>query len=98
MCKKILRFYAKKLYLSRLWFLQYTDMIHLSAQVELAELETLQVIVKSNWQHTSSDETMKPSQPEFYANTSLSSQVLCCKQYINMYLGEYSTKFWLSVK
>ena len=38
-------------------------MIHLSAQVELAELETLQVIVKSNWQHTSLDETMKSSKP-----------------------------------
>ena len=45
--------------------MQYTDMIHLSAQVELVELETLQVIVKSNWQHTSLDETMKSSQPEF---------------------------------
>ena len=37
-------------------------MIHLSAQVEL---ETLQVIVKSYWQHTSLDETMKSSQPNF---------------------------------
>ena len=73
-------------------------MIHLSAQVELLELETLQVIVKSNWQHTSLDETMKSFQPEFYANASLSSQVLCRKHYINMYLGEYSTKVWLSVK
>ena len=50
-------------------------MIHLSAQVELVELETLQVIVKSNWQHTSLGETMKCSQPEFYATASLSSQV-----------------------
>ena len=50
--------------------MQYTDVIHLSAQVEL---ETLQVIVKSNWQHTSLDETMKSSQPEFYANASFSS-------------------------
>ena len=40
-------------------------MIHLSAQVELVELETLQVIVKSYWQHTSLDETMKSSQPNF---------------------------------
>ena len=71
-------------------------MIHLSAQVEL---ETLQVIVKSNWQHTSLlDETMESSQPEFYANASLSSQLLCRKHYINMYLGEYSMKLWLSVK
>ena len=48
MCKKILRFYTKELCLSRLWFIQYTDMIQLSAQVELVELETLQEIVKSN--------------------------------------------------
>ena len=40
-------------------------MIHLSAQVALVELETLQVIVKSNWQHTSLNETMQSSQPEF---------------------------------
>ena len=73
-------------------------MIHLSAQDELVELETLQVIVKSNWQHTCLDETMKSSQPEFYANASLTFQVLCRKHYINMYLGEYSTKLWLSVK
>ena len=73
-------------------------MIHLSAQVELVELETLQVIVKSNWQHTSFNETMKSSQPELYAKASLSSQVLCRKHYVNMYLGEYSTKLWLSVK
>ena len=78
--------------------MQYTDMIHLSAQVELLELETLQVIVKSNWQHTSLEETMNSSQPKFYANASLSSQVLCRKPYINIYLGEYSTKLWLSVK
>ena len=73
-------------------------MIHLSAQDELVELETLQVIVKSIWQHTSFDETMKSSQPEFYANASLSSQVLCLKHYINMYLGEYSMELCLSVK
>ena len=40
-------------------------MIHLSSQAKLDELEMLQVIVKSNWQHTSLDETMKSSQPEF---------------------------------
>ena len=78
--------------------MQYTDMIHLSAQVELVELEILQVIVKSNWQYTSLDETMKSSQPKFYANASLSSQALCRKHYINIYLSEYSTKRWLSVK
>ena len=59
---------------------------------------TLQIIVKSNWQHTSLDETMKSSQPEFHANAWLSSQVLCRKHNIYMYLGEYSTKLWLSVK
>ena len=78
--------------------IQYADMIHLSAQVELVDLEKLQVIVKSDWQHTSLDETMKSSQPEFYANASLSSQVLWRKHNIYMYLGEYSTKLWLSVK
>ena len=67
-------------------------MIHLSAQIALVELETLQVVVKSNRQHTSLEEAMHSSQPEFYVNTALSSQVLCRKHYINMYLGEYSTK------
>ena len=38
------------------------------------------------------------SQPEFYANASLSSQVLCRPHNIYMYLGEYSTNLWLSVK
>ena len=38
------------------------------ALVKLVKLETLQVIVKSHWQHTSLDETMKSSQSEFYAN------------------------------
>ena len=36
---------------------------------------------------------MKSSQPEFYANASLSSQVLFPKHYIFMYLGEYPAKF-----
>ena len=39
--------------------------MHLSAHVEL---ETLQVIVKSHWQHTSLHETIKSSQSELYAN------------------------------
>ena len=56
-------------------YIQYVDMIHFSAQVELVDIETLQVIVKSIWQHTSFDETMKSSQPELYANASLSSQI-----------------------
>ena len=79
----------KKLCLSRLWYIQYAVIIHLSAQVALVDRETLQVIVKSNWQHTSLDETMKSSQPEFYAKSSLSSQVLCRKHNIYMYFGEY---------
>ena len=61
-------------------------------------LGALQVIVKSNWQHTSLDEAMKSSQLEFYAHASFSSQVLCRKHNIYMYLGEYSTKLWLFVK
>ena len=35
---------------------------------------------------------MKSSQPEFYANATLSSQVLFPKHYIFMYLGEYLWK------
>ena len=35
---------------------------------------------------------MKPSQPKFYANTSLLFQVLCRKHNIYMYSGEYSKK------
>ena len=34
------------------------------------------------------EKTIKSSQSEFYANASLSSQVLCCKHYISKYLGE----------
>ena len=37
-------------------------------------------------------ETMQSSKPEFYANLPLSSQVLCCKHYIFMYLDEYLAK------
>ena len=67
-------------------------MIHLSEYVKLAELETQQVIVKSYGQHTYLEEVMKSSQSEFNANASLSSQVLCPKHYISMYLGEYLAK------
>ena len=42
--------------------------------------------------HTYLQETMKSSKSEFYANTSLSSQVICCKHYISMYLDEYLVK------
>ena len=51
-----------------------------------------QLIVKSYGQHTYLEDAMKSSQPEFYANASLSSQVLCPKHYISMYLGEYPAK------
>ena len=67
-------------------------MILLSEQVKLAELETEQVIVKSHGQHTYLEETMKPTQHVFYANASLSSQVLCRKHYISMSYGEYKAK------
>ena len=40
--------------------------------------------------------TIKSSRNEFYADCSLSSEVLCCKHYISMYLDEYLTKLWLS--
>ena len=73
-------------------------MIHLSEYVKLAELVTQQVIVKRYGQHTYLEEAMKYSQPEFNANISLSSQVLCPKHYISMCLGEYRAKHCLSVK
>ena len=73
-------------------------MIHLREHVKLAELDAQQVIVKSHGQHTYLEEAMKSSQPEFYANASLSSQALCPKHYISMYLGEYPAKLCLSVK
>ena len=56
-------------------------MKHLSELVKLAELETQQVIDKSYGQHTYLEEAMKSFQPEFYANASLSSQVLCPKHF-----------------
>ena len=74
-------------------------MIHLSEHdVKMTELDTQQVIVKSYGQHTNLEEAMKSSQPEFYVNASLLSQVLFPKHYIFMYLGEYLAKLLLSVK
>ena len=68
-------------------------MIHPSEHVKLVKLETLQVIVESHGQNTYLEETMKSSQPEFYANASLSSTVLCHNNYIFMYfLREYTAK------
>ena len=65
--------------------------MHLSEHVKLAVLDTQQVIIKYG-QHNYLEEAMKSSQPEFYANTSQSSQVLCRKHYISMCLGECPTK------
>ena len=59
-------------------------MIYPIEHVKLAELDTQQVIVKRYGQHTYLEEAMNSSQPDFYANTSLSSQVLCPKNYISM--------------
>ena len=67
-------------------------MIYLSEQVELSALKIWQVIVKSYGQHIYLEEKMKSSQPHFYANLSLSPQVLCHKHYISVYLGEYLAK------
>ena len=71
-------------------------MIHLSEQCHTGWTHIQQVIVKSYGQHTYLEEAMKSSQLEFYAKASLSSQVLCPKHYISMYLGEYPVKLWLS--
>ena len=78
--------------LSRLRCILFVGMIHLNEQITLFEPETLQVIVKSHEQHTDFEEKMTTSQPEFYANASLFSQVLCPKHFIYMYLGEYQAK------
>ena len=67
-------------------------MIHPSEHVKLAELNTQQVIVKSCGQRTYLEEAVKSFHPEFHANESLSSQVLCPKHYISMYLGVYPAK------
>ena len=42
--------------------------------VNMAKLDKQQVIVKSYGQHTYLEEAIQSSQPEFYANASLSSQ------------------------
>ena len=67
-------------------------MIDLSDHVKLAELDTQQITVKSYGQHTYLEEAMKSSQPEFNANASLPSQVLCPKHYVSMYLDGYPAK------
>ena len=67
-------------------------MIHLSEHVKLVKHETVGVLVESHEQNTNLEETMISSQPEFFANASLSSQVLCRKHYIFMYLSRYPAK------
>ena len=52
----------------------------------------LQVIVKSYRQHTYLPKTLKHYRPEHHAKTTLSSQDLCCKHCISMYLDEYLIK------
>ena len=71
-------------------------MIHLSEQIKLIEHD--RIIDKSHGQHTCIEETMKSSQPKFYANALLLSKALSCEHYVSMYLGEYPVKLWLSVK
>ena len=70
-------------------------MIHFSEHVKLVELETLQVIVGSNGQNAYLEETMKSSEPEFYANAFMQNTFfycLCRKHNISMYLGGYLAK------
>ena len=56
-------------------------MIHFSEYVKLVKLDTFQVIlvVGSYGQNAYLEETMNSSQPECYANASLSSTVVCHK-------------------
>ena len=59
-----------------LWILKRT------IAMRLVEFETSQVKFESHEKNTYLGETMKSSQPKFYANASLSSTVLCRKHYI----------------
>ena len=61
-------------------------------------VRVLQVMVKKSRAVYLSTKTMQSFRPKFYANASLSSQVLYCKKYIYMYLDAYLTKLWLSAK
>ena len=88
-------------------FIQYVVMIYLSDQVRLIELETEQVkclckTFKGKSQVMDSililQKTMESSRPKLYSNASLSSQTLCCKHYISIYLDEYLTKLWPSTQ
>ena len=66
-------------------------MIHLSEYIKLTELDTQQVMQNLSTAYIIR-RRMKSSQPEFYANVSLSSQVLFSKHYLTMHLGEYPVK------
>ena len=74
----------------------YVVMIHLSEMLNWMTYN--QVIVKSYGQHTYLSKTIRYSGPEFCLNATLLSLVLCCKHYITMYLDEYLTKLWFSMK
>ena len=43
--------------------------------------------------HSYREENVTSSQPQCYANLSISSQVLCCKPYISIYLGRNMENF-----
>ena len=58
------------------FIIQNAVMIHLSEHVKLAELDTLQAIVKRYGQHTYLEEVTKSFRPEFYAHASVSSLAL----------------------
>ena len=60
-------------------------MIHLSEHVNLDDLDLQQESVISYGQHTYLEDATKSSQPEFYANAILLSQVVCPKHYMSMY-------------
>ena len=69
-------------------YTQYAGMIHLSELVRYTTGNCQKL-----WTAYLFRRRMKSSQLEFYANASLSSQVLFPKHYIFMYLGEYPANF-----
>ena len=74
-------------------YIQYAGMILLSEHVRYKTGNCQKL-----WTAYLFRRRMESSQPELYANASLSSQVLFPKHYIFMYLGEYPANFLLSVK
>ena len=69
-------------------YIQFAGMIHLSEHVRYTTGNCQKL-----WTADLFRRRMKSSQPEFYANASLSSQFLFPKHYIFMYLGEYPANF-----